>query len=261
MSLDTLFPQPIPVTIGGPSCFVGWAVCFQLRDLARLQRIVGDMAGDPLAGQRTALAGAKLAAGGDYLGDSPESRAFAALLRSAIAAGRGIPPELGSPEADRLLFSTFGLPRWLDTLLGRDHDGKPLNPGFTIAAAERFLPDMTAEEFARLQGIAYADTPDDEMNRLLGHRPRIRGKTEWDKIVKRFMADHPAYTLEEVGKVYLGQLTVLQGGSQDAGERGKRQAIRMRVRQLMTGEPGSNGDGHTRGRAAEGNGTGSGSGL
>jgi hypothetical protein len=238
--LSFLWPSPEPVSLGPWS---GTAVCFQLRDLARLQGIVRGLAGNPLLGHRVPLLAARMAAGEDYLAASPEGRAYAAALRTAILAAADWPPRLGSREADAHLATAAGQVLWLDTLLART------NPGFTAATAAGILasPEATAEQWLHLQAIAYADHPLDELDRLADPRPRRRGGAKWGEVVVE-VAREIGYTFEEVGAMYLSQWLLLRCGGkyqpgETAGDRARARKVGERRRRLMRGEPGANGTG------------------
>lgn len=243
--LSILFPVPEPVTLGGEPFL---AVCFQLRDLARLQAIVRGLAGgDPLAGRRRALLDAKVAApGGDYLGESPEGRAYAAALRGAIRALDGWPPALGSGKADALLATGAGRALWLEVLLGRT------NPDFTAARGAELIvrgakadPDTLAEELMALEGIAYADHPADWLVRLMEPPPRRRGKAGggWGEAIVA-LARETGWTISQCGELYLSQFHVVKSeGKVQPGEIVKtkengawyRRAMERRRRLLMQG--------------------------
>lgn len=202
--LSYLCPVPEPVTLGGESY---QAVCFQLRDLARLQMVVKNLSGNPLDAQRQVLLVAKQAAGGDYQGGSEASREYARRLRTIIRAVDGWPPLLTSQQADQMLLGTVaGRLLWLTILLERT------NPGFTANDAQRVLERMTGEEWLAIQAIAYADLPADWLSRLMDVPP-VRGgpRKTWGEFWERLSTER-GWTYAQIGELYLSQVEVIAAG-------------------------------------------------
>lgn len=230
--------MPEPVTLGS---WTGQAIQFRLRDLAHLQGIVRSLAGNPMAGKRAALAVAREAAGGDYLGQSPECIAYAALLREAIRGSRAWPPPLGGPEADRLLATGPGAVLWLEALLSRDWQGRPLNPGFDFTTAAKAITEADPEQYRTVVAIAYADHPLDEAGRLADPHPRGRKATDWAEAIWETMGRHPVYTLEAIGDLYLSQWALLRSEGKARpglipGDKARQRAVAARQRRLIAGD-------------------------
>lgn len=199
--LSYLCPVPEPVTLGGESY---QAVCFQLRDLARLQMVVKNLSGNPLDGQRYTLLVAKQVAGGDYWGDSEASRGYANRLRESIRNLDGWPPLVTSLQGDRLLLGTeAGRVLWLTVLLERT------NPGFTAIDAHRVQLKMTGEEWLAIQAIAYVDFPADWLSRLMDAPPRRPGlRKTWGEFWE-WLATSRGWTYPQIAELYLSQVEVI----------------------------------------------------
>jgi hypothetical protein len=246
--LSLIFPHPQPVTLGSWS---GQAICFQLRDLARLQSIVKSLGGDPLSGKRRELIAAKLAARGDCLGDSAESRAYGNGLRAAIRALEKWPPQLETPEANRLLGTPAGRVLWLDTLLGRPG----LNPGFTAKTAALAISGENGEvqaiedQWLILESIAYADHPADFINRLDFPSPRRSNKAiNWGEAIVEF-SDRRGWPPDVVGSMYLSQWYIWRSGGKwkpgsPSGPKEYIRAFQQRRQKLMRGDVRRNGQHH-----------------
>lgn len=236
--LSHLWPSPEPVALGHWS---GLSICFQLRDLARLEtleRTVGG--GDPLAGRRLELAALRAAAGGDPLGASAECRAYGEAVRAAIRAVRD-----RGRAGGRLLGSTAGKVLWLDVLLSRT------NPGFTAATAAGIVTDeaVTADQWLQLESIAYAEHPADWLRRLLVPPPRRKAPLRsWSEAIGEVM-EVRGWTFEEVGSLYLSQWRAL--GGEEPGRLTKTaqnaawyRAVTELERRVMAQGASANGRGH-----------------
>jgi hypothetical protein len=237
-----LFPLPLPVPAGGS---VWYVLPLRLKDISALLHLYWERdGGNPLNRRRAALDVAREACKGDYLADTDEGRAYAALLREAW-------PEVELNEYGRigdLLDALFlidgGLVAFLKLLIGRTHRD------FDDRAAEALIPKLNRLELRGLIAAALAVHPADELGSMMDPIPVGSGKPdEWGRYVVEAMREGGC-TLDQVGEMNLAQLRIVRAGGRfkpggiDTESESLADRIGDRRERLFFGQGTGNGTGH-----------------